>query len=119
MKRIHFTKLGLALLLAVVAAALSVPEAFAQQTTPQLPTYPLSFGAFVVRFDPGGTFTLQGQGWPSLSGSWKIKGAEIELLMSGGPGGCRGRRRYCVALSAHTPVLASNHYHHYDPHHPT
>src|SRR2546425_2555471 len=99
MKRIHFTKLGLALLLAVVAAALSVPEAFAQQTTPQLPTYPLTFGAFVVRFDPGGTFTLQGQGWPSLSGSWKIKGAEIELLMSGGPGGCGGPGRYRFGIA--------------------
>ena len=62
--------------------------------TAQLPTYPLKFGAFVARFDPGGTFTLQGQGWPALSGNWKSNGPEIELSMSGGPGGCDGTGRY-------------------------
>ena len=77
------------------------PRGFAQQptlsspqTTPQLPAYPLKFGAFVARFDPGGTFTLQGQGWPPLSGNWKGDGAEIQFLMSGGPGGCDGPGRY-------------------------
>ena len=103
MKRIHSPKFGLAPLLAFAivatcAAALSTPGAFAQQTAPQLPSYPLTFGAFVVRFDPGGSFTLQGQGWPSLSGKWKINGAEIELLMSGGPGGCDGPGRYRLGI---------------------
>jgi len=64
------------------------------QQTPTLPSYPLKFGAFVSRFDPGGTFTMQGQGWPALNGSWKSTGAEIELRMSGGPGGCDGPGRY-------------------------
>ena len=64
------------------------------QQTPTLPSYPLKFGAFVSRFDPGGTFTMQGQGWPALNGSWKSTGAEIELRMSGGPGGCEGPGRY-------------------------
>ena len=66
----------------------------AQQSTPQIPSYPLKFGAFVVQFDPGGTFTLEGQGWPPLSGTWKGTGREIELSMSGGPGGCDGPGRY-------------------------
>jgi outer membrane protein assembly factor BamB len=71
--------------------------AFAQDTTSQssLPSYPLKFGAFVARFNPGGTFALQGQGWPGLNGNWKSAGAsEIELMMSGGPGGCDGPGRY-------------------------
>jgi outer membrane protein assembly factor BamB len=98
-------KLALALLLAVgiVAAStagLSAPRVFAQQATPQLPTYPLAFGAFVARFDPGGTFTLQGQGWPALSGTWKINGAEIEFSMSGGPGGCDGPGRYRLRMES-------------------
>jgi outer membrane protein assembly factor BamB len=67
---------------------------FAQQVTPTLPSNPLKFGAFIIRFDRGGTFTLQGQGWPALSGNWKTDGAVVELKMSGGPGGCDGSGRY-------------------------
>ncbi|HEV7475885.1 MAG TPA: PQQ-binding-like beta-propeller repeat protein [Pyrinomonadaceae bacterium] len=59
-----------------------------------LPSGAMKFGAFVVRFDPGGTFTLQGQGWPALGGKWTTNGAVIELTMSGGPGGCDGSGRY-------------------------
>ena len=100
MKRMNRTKHGLALALAssIVAAGVvaisSAPRTFAQQPTAPLPSSPLKFGAFVARFDPGGTFTMQGQGWPALSGNWKSNGAEIELSMSGGPGGCDGTGRY-------------------------
>jgi outer membrane protein assembly factor BamB len=96
MRRMDCRKLGLALVLTLgIGAGGAVgSSAKAQQPTAQLPTYPLKFGAFVARFDPGGTFTLQGQGWPALSGNWKSNGAEIELSMSGGPGGCDGTGRY-------------------------
>ncbi len=67
-----------------------------QQRAVSLPSHPLKFGAFVARFDPGGTLTLQGQGWPSLNGNWKLTGSEIEMLMSGGPGGCDGPGRYQI-----------------------
>ncbi len=91
-------KLQLALVLAsaivTTSASDSLRTAFAQQASAQLPSHPLSFGAFVVRFDPGGTFTLQGQGWPALNGNWKNKGTEVALSMSGGPGGCDGTGRY-------------------------
>src|SRR5215216_4516297 len=53
-----------------------------------IPSHPLSFGAFQARFDPAGTFTIEGQGWPKINGNWKSEGSEIELLISGGPGGC-------------------------------
>jgi outer membrane protein assembly factor BamB/protein tyrosine phosphatase (PTP) superfamily phosphohydrolase (DUF442 family) len=59
-----------------------------------LPSHPLSFGAFVARFDPGGTFTLEGKGWPKLNGSWNARGDEVELAMSGGPGGCDTPGKY-------------------------
>src|SRR6267378_4665483 len=109
MKRSACVQLGLLLVFAsgmVLAHAAGAmiqvsPRAFVQQpslsspqTAPQLPSYPLKFGAFVARFDPGGTFTLQGQGWPPLSGNWKRDGSEIQFLMSGGPGGCDGPGRY-------------------------
>ena len=108
MKRIACRRFRLAL---TVASGFLVTGAFAslasrvfaqqptvQQATAQLPTYPLAFGAFVVRFDPGGSFTLQGQGWPALSGNWKLRDAEIELSMSGGPGGCDGPGRYRLRI---------------------
>ncbi|MGI8735433.1 MAG: PQQ-binding-like beta-propeller repeat protein [Pyrinomonadaceae bacterium] len=65
-----------------------------QPSNIQLPSNPLTFGAFVVKFDPGGTFRLEGKGWPALNGNWKLLGPEIELMMSGGPGGCDGPGRY-------------------------
>ena len=65
-----------------------------QPATTTLPSYPLKFGAFEARFDPGGTFTLQGEGWPALNGTWTSTGNEIALSMSGGPGGCDGPGRY-------------------------
>src|SRR5258705_4764947 len=67
---------------------------FAQQVITPIPSTPLRFGAFVARFDPAGTFTLQGQGWPALNGNWKTNGSVVDLTMSGGPGGCDGTGRY-------------------------
>jgi outer membrane protein assembly factor BamB len=59
----------------------------------------MSFGAFTVRFDPGGTFTLEGTGWPKLNGNWKMTGSEVELATSGGPGGCDGPGTYGTSLN--------------------
>ncbi|MGH9969323.1 MAG: hypothetical protein ACREBG_16200 [Pyrinomonadaceae bacterium] len=89
------------LLVFAFVAAIAVPitlgqlaaKAVAQQATTQLPAYPLRFGVFVARFEPGGTFTLKGDHWPELSGNWKMNGAEIAFLLSGGPGGCDGTGR--------------------------
>lgn len=66
----------------------------AQQSVGPLPSEALKFGAFVATFDPGGTFKLQGQGWPPLSGKWTTNGAVVELTMTGGPSGCDGTGRY-------------------------
>jgi len=54
-----------------------------------LPSHPLKFGVFVASFEPAGTFTLEGAGWPKLNGTWKnLDAGQVELAMSGGPGGC-------------------------------
>ncbi|MEK6337475.1 MAG: PQQ-binding-like beta-propeller repeat protein [Acidobacteriota bacterium] len=92
MKTGHKINLGIFLLL-----MLSWIVAGAQQS-PALPSFPLKFGAFVAKFDPTGTFTLQGKGWPALSGKWKANGAVVDLTMSGGPGGCDGTGRYEFAV---------------------
>jgi len=99
MSRRIYVPLGLALVLVLSVAsnrwsALVTPVVMAQEPAVQLPSYPLKFGAFVARFDPGGTFTMQGQGWPNMSGNWKRENSGIEFLMSSGPGGCDRPGRY-------------------------
>ncbi|MEK6289671.1 MAG: PQQ-binding-like beta-propeller repeat protein [Acidobacteriota bacterium] len=100
MRKIDCKRLGLAMLVAVgiVAAGASRPAGASQQTDVQVPSYSMKFGAFVVKFDSGGTFTLEGTGWPRLTGNWKNKGDEIELSTTGGPKGCDGPGRYRIRL---------------------
>jgi outer membrane protein assembly factor BamB/protein tyrosine phosphatase (PTP) superfamily phosphohydrolase (DUF442 family) len=62
-----------------------------------LPTRPLSYGVFVANFDPAGTFKIEGDRWPKLSGNWQAQGAEFELILAGlpnGAGGCDGQGKY-------------------------
>ena len=72
----------------VVSAEWKATAQETNQTTVQLPSYPLAFGVFALRFDSGGTLTIEGKGWPALNGKWKLTGSEIEMTMSGQPEGC-------------------------------
>jgi len=54
----------------------------------------LAFGAFILQFDSGGTFTLEGKGWPSVNGNWKSKDNEIELTISSRPVAATGATRH-------------------------
>jgi outer membrane protein assembly factor BamB len=94
MKRISFSKLCLAI--ALVSG--SIATGVSQQTDVQLPSTPLKFGGFAARFDPGGTFTLNGTGWPAIGGNWTRKGDELELVTANAPKGCEGTGRYRVRL---------------------
>ena len=100
MRRKYCKRLGLALLLAIgiVASGDSRPAGASQQTDVQVPSNSMTFGVFVVRFDPSGTFKLEGDRWPTMKGNWKSKGLEIELAMSGGPEGCGGPGRYRIRV---------------------
>lgn len=100
MRRTDCKRLWLLLVLAfgIVAINASKPAGASQQTDVQIPSHPLSFGVFVARFDPGGTFKLEGDRWPTLAGNWKSKGDEIELSTSGGLKGCDGPGRYRVRI---------------------
>ena len=64
------------------------------QAKASLPSQPLKFGFFRARFDPAGTFSVEGAGWPKVGGTWKSTGPEIEMLMSSGAGGCDGPGKY-------------------------
>src|SRR6185503_1905534 len=80
----------------VVSAEWKATAQETNQTTVQLPSYPLAFGVFALRFDSGGTLKIEGKGWPALNGKWKLTGSEIEMTMSGLPEGCGGPGRYRV-----------------------
>ena len=106
MKKINCKRRGLAIVFAIVivATGASRPAGASRQTDKhsdvQVPSYSMKFGAFVAKFDSGGTFTLEGVGWPQLAGNWKSKGDEIELALTtpGGPKGCEGPGRYRIRL---------------------
>ena len=82
------------LTIGIVAANASRPATAYQQNDVQIPSYPLTFGVFTARFNADSTFSLEGYGWPSMKGTWKSKGDEIELSMTGVPDSCKGAGRY-------------------------
>ncbi|PYR57863.1 MAG: hypothetical protein DMF91_18505 [Acidobacteria bacterium] len=87
-RALQFVALTLAL------ACMRASGVLGQQPTPTLPSSPLKFGAFVVRFATDGTFLLDGQGWPSFRGSWKTDAERVELVTPAAPQGCNGPGRY-------------------------
>jgi len=80
----------------LLAISISASTPIAQQSNTTIPADPLKFGAFTVRFDPGGTFSIASTDWPPLKGNWKAAGDEIEFKISEGPGGCDGPGRYRI-----------------------
>jgi outer membrane protein assembly factor BamB len=106
----HSLKLFLLLLLTLAVATsliLLMPSTAAQQSNVSLPSEPLKFGVFVAKFDPAGTFNIEGDRFPrgsntamriKLNGTWKSVGNEIEFAMSDGPRNCGGPGRYRVRL---------------------
>ena len=78
---------------AIVTALLSA--ATLAQTA--LPSSPLAMRDFRLQFDPAGTFSLTGEGWPAMTGTWTLAGSEITLQNQSGPKDCGGAARYTVS----------------------
>src|SRR5262245_11565659 len=95
-RRIQLTLPLLFVLLIFAVGFVTSQKSAAQQAELKLPTEQLKFGAFLATFDPGGTFSIAGTGWPPLKGNWRGSNNEIELTISGGPGGCDKPGRYRV-----------------------
>ncbi|CAN5757394.1 PQQ-binding-like beta-propeller repeat protein [soil metagenome] len=64
------------------------------QQTAALPSVPLRYAAFAASFEPGGKFAVQGTGWPTFTGTWKVDGDELTLNTTGGPPACTEPGRY-------------------------
>jgi outer membrane protein assembly factor BamB len=80
----------------LIALALSAVT-WAQST---LPSGPLAMRDFRLQFDPAGTFSLTGQGWPAMSGTWRLAGTELTIQNQSGPKDCVGAARYTLTVSA-------------------
>ena len=73
--------------------------AFAATAAAQsLPPTPLVIRDFTLQFDPAGTFSLSGAGWPTLAGAWTMSGSDVTLQLKDGPKDCGGPGRYTVAI---------------------
>ena len=53
---------------------------------------------FTLRFDPAGTFTLEGPGWPAMAGTWTAEGERITLELRSAPAGCTEPGRYTYGV---------------------
>ena len=71
---------------------------FAFSIQPSLPSAPLVIRDFTLQFDPAGTFSLTGAGWPSMTGSWTVTGSEVTLTNTAGPKDCMNPARYGFAV---------------------
>ena len=65
-----------------------------------LPTGPLVIRDFTLQFDPSGTFTLSGAGWPSMAGSHTVAGNQVTLVLQNPPKGCGDPGVYTFAVNA-------------------
>jgi outer membrane protein assembly factor BamB len=94
-------RLALVALGAALAAASpgvgAAPQAGAASSS-RIPATPLTFGAFTARFGPDGAFSLEGQGWPALKGTWAATGDIVEIATPGGPKGCTDPGRYAFTV---------------------
>ena len=77
-------------------AALLVALGMAAAQT--LPSGPLVVRGFTLRFEPAGTFTLSGEGWPSMAGTWTTSGNEVTLQNTTGPKDCVNPARYAFTI---------------------
>jgi outer membrane protein assembly factor BamB len=79
-----------------LALCLITASPSAQQS---LPTGPLVIRAFTLHLDPTGTFTLSGEGWPSMAGTWTTSGREVTFRLQNGPEDCSGPGRYDFSVA--------------------
>jgi outer membrane protein assembly factor BamB len=83
---------GLVALAVLVTSNALFPTSGQQAVT--VPSHPMTFGAFTSRFDADGSFLLEGQGWPTMKGTWKLEGAQIQIVVRDAPDGCGGPGLY-------------------------
>ncbi len=81
--------------------ALLLPLAFSISTLAQsrLPEGPLVIRDFTLQFNPAGTFSLSGAGWPTMTGTFAITGGDVTLQMAVVDQDCAGAGRYSFSIA--------------------
>ncbi len=92
--------------LAIAMMSVAADATRAQQAAVAIPSTPLRYGALTARFGADGALRVEGQGWPTLAGTWKLQGDELTVATSGGPPPCAEPGRYRVRFEG-THVLLS------------
>jgi outer membrane protein assembly factor BamB len=87
----------------VMAIAVAASSLAAQSP---LPTHPLVIRDFTLQFDPAGTFSLTGAGWPSMSGSYTIDSNEVTLVLQKPLKDCGDPGVYRFAVNASRVTFA-------------
>ncbi len=80
----------------LAAILLALGSTLAAQTA--LPSAPLVIRDFTLQFEPAGTFSLSGAGWPTMTGTWRVSGSEVTLTNTAGPKDCMNPARYGFAI---------------------
>ena len=77
-----------------------------QSPSALVPSQVLRYREFTMRFAPDGAFELQGTGYPSFKGTWKLQGAdEVEIVAPNNRGGCPEPARYRIRAEQRWTVL--------------
>jgi outer membrane protein assembly factor BamB len=92
--------------LAAASAGLGAAPQSGAGRAPAIPSTALTFGAFTATFGADGAFSLEGQGWPALKGTWTAGGGSVEILTSGGPKDCAGPGRYAAKVDGQRVAFA-------------
>jgi outer membrane protein assembly factor BamB len=90
------SRLAWRVIVAAVVGVVCVTAAHSQQAS--LTSGPLTMRAFTLRFEPAGTFSLDGEGWPSMAGTWTADGDRVTLQLRSAPSGCMEPGRYMFAI---------------------
>ena len=100
----HHVRAGI--LVAMLACSFQITSNPLDAQQASIPDAPLAFGAFSAQFRGDGTFSLAGEGWPSMQGTWTIDGSDMELRLTGAPPKCAGPARYTVAVNGQHMTFA-------------
>jgi outer membrane protein assembly factor BamB len=76
-----------------VCAFLSATLSGSPRQASVIPSTPLHYGFFTLKLSPDGTLVLQGDGWPTFSGSWKADKDELTVRTTAVQD-CSGSGRY-------------------------
>ena len=80
--------------LASIGSVIAASQTSPAGRGPAIPAAPMTFGAFTATFGQDGAFSLEGQGWPALKGTWTAAAGTVEVTTQGGPKDCTGPGRY-------------------------